>query len=666
MIQSRSYSDVDLFALARRINTPIWVYDTDFQRIAFANQAACELWGADNEACLQERDLSKDMSVTVAERLQQYQVDFFVRDAVFNETWTLYPNGVPTTVNVRFSGFEMPGGRMSMMCEVVGQNVQTTETLRSTQALLHTDVNIALFNCKGDILYKNPAAWNVLPNDNSTLEQLFLDPQDYYKCKNVWEREGESRCVTKIKTSLGEKWFDLSAKQCLDPNEGENALLITAFDVSELKKAEEIMQASKEEAESANIAKSEFLANMSHEIRTPMNGVLGMVDALSETKLDSQQKRCVEIIMQSGENLLNIINDVLDFSKIEAGKIILDPVRCNIKKTIGNIVHLFGPVATDKKLTLKFEYEDKLPEYFLADSTRLQQIVSNLIGNAIKFTKTGAVIVRVSGKVSDNIGHLNIEVEDTGIGISKHKTSSIFDKFSQAETSTTRKYGGTGLGLAISSKLASIMEGRLEVVSKLGQGSTFSFKVPLALARDKAPIVKSERSRRREPSKATETNEILKTSHAKKIDSRRIFHFLIVEDDETNRLVISSFLKNPRIRLSFAKNGREAVRSFKVQKFDLVFMDVAMPVMDGVEATEKIREYEQNAGAVHTPIICLSAHVAKDDRRKFLEAGMDDYLSKPLQRHELYKVMGNWLRLQKSKETTKSKEDIAFQKSKNV
>lgn len=643
MTSHPTYVEADPFALARRIKTPIWVYDTDHQRIAFANKAACELWGAETEACLQSRDLSKGMSKTVSERLAQYQIDFLMRDAQFNETWTLYPNDIPTTVNVIFSGFEMLDGGMAMMCEVAGQTIQKTETLRSTKALLHTDVNIALFSHDGRPLYKNTAARSILPND-TRLEQLFLVPEDYKDSQAIWEKGEESRRITKIKTSDGDKWFDLRVKQCLDPTEGEKALLITAVDVSELKKAETTMQAAKEAAESANLAKSEFLANMSHEIRTPMNGVLGMVDVLSQSKLDAQQQRCIDIISKSGENLLRIINDILDFSKIEAGRIALDPKRCNLKECIQNSVRLFSAMAAEKNLTLSFDYPKNLPMYFLADSTRIQQIISNLIGNAIKFTHSGSVTVRVDGAPKNAAYQLNIAVVDSGIGIAKSKIDTIFEKFSQAESSTTRNYGGTGLGLAISKKLALIMKGSLDISSKLGQGSTFTLKLALPLAEVATPkpylAGKNEVKRKKSQSPSNEKAKIQR--------SGKKLNVLIVEDNEINKMVLSSFLKNPRINLSYAENGRVAVKMCKTQNFDMIFMDVSMPVMGGIEATQKIRANEEQAKQARTPIICLSAHVAADDRHKFLQAGMDDYLSKPLIRNELYAILSKWLQQSKS------------------
>ena len=225
----------DPFQLARRMRTPVWVYDTDCQRVAYANIAACEIWGAQDETELRARDLAKGMSETVASRLKQYQSDFIDRDAEFTETWTIHPNGEPVTLDVVYTGFTMPDGRMAMMCEVVGAPDQTTETLRSTKALLHTDVLIALFSHDGAMLYQNPAARTLLTVANHGFENLFVDEDELQTFRKEWETRGDSRNVVQIKTSLGRGWFDVSVKRCLDAASGEQALLITAFDVSELK-----------------------------------------------------------------------------------------------------------------------------------------------------------------------------------------------------------------------------------------------------------------------------------------------------------------------------------------------------------------------------------------------------------------------------------------------
>lgn len=225
----------DPFALARRLRTPVWVYDTDRCRIAYANEAACKIWSAEDEASLKSRDLSQGMSTTVAGRLKQYQSDFVERDARFSEFWTLYPHGEPITVNVVYTGFSMPDSRMAMMCEVTGEAAETPDTLRSTEALLHTDVVIALFTAEGQPLYKNPAARNTLPGVDGGFEDIFVIRSDLDEMRASWRSHDDCRCVTKIKTMDGERWFDLSVKRCLDAATGDQALLATAFDVSELK-----------------------------------------------------------------------------------------------------------------------------------------------------------------------------------------------------------------------------------------------------------------------------------------------------------------------------------------------------------------------------------------------------------------------------------------------
>ncbi len=228
-------SSPDPFALARRLRTPVWVYDTDRRRIAYANEAACKVWSAEDEATLKSRDFSQDMSSTVAGRLKQYQSDFVERDAKFSEYWTLYPHGEPITVNVVYTGFVMPDGRMAMMCEVIGEAAETPDTLRSAEALLHTDVVIALFTAEGHPLYKNPAARNTLPGVDAGFEDIFVISSDLDEMRASWRSHDDCRRVTKIETVEGERWFDLSVKRCLDAATGDQALLVTAFDVSELK-----------------------------------------------------------------------------------------------------------------------------------------------------------------------------------------------------------------------------------------------------------------------------------------------------------------------------------------------------------------------------------------------------------------------------------------------
>ncbi len=639
----------DSFHLARRLRAPIWVYDIDACKIAFANKAGCKLWGADDEASLKTRDLSVGMSITVAERLRQYQAEFLIRDAEFSEVWTLFPNDTPVTVNVVYSGFQMAGGRMAMMVEVLGETEQPTETLRSTKALLHTDVSIALFSLDGLPLYKNPAAQKTLLSAGATLDQLFVDSTDFGILQSECEEIGASRIITKLKTKHHARWFDVSAKRCSDVKTGEKALLITASDVNELKAAEKAVLQAKDAAELANKTKSEFLANMSHEIRTPMNGVLGMVDVLTRTELDEKQKHCTDIILKSGNNLLAIINDILDCSNLEAGKTTLKPVLCNLKEIITECLDLYRPSALKKNLSIDFNYGPEVPEFFIADLGHMQQILSNIISNAIKFTPEGSVSIDVFGEMETDSANMKIVIKDTGIGIAKDKIDKVFDKFTQAESSKTRNYGGTGLGLAISRGLAEVMGGNLTATSTLGDGASFTLRLPLKLAK--------KTSARLTPAaaKLTENKVPMSQTHTVSKGDAPLtvrLNILVVEDDEFNRIAVSGLLKHPQINITFAQNGEDAIKIFKVKKFDLIFMDVSMPVMDGITATHFIRKLEEDYALKRTPIICLTAHSMEGEKDIFLKSGMDDYITKPVQKANLLRVISKWIKLSRSASQT--------------
>jgi len=404
-------------------------------------------------------------------------------------------------------------------------------------------------------------------------------------------------------------------------------------------------------ASAANKAKTEFLANMSHEIRTPLNGVLGMLDVLRRTPLTEQQFEYTDIIDKSGNNLLTILSDILDLSKIESGKEIFRHAPCDLKNLIQETVTLFAASASEKNLDISFDYDPNLPNYFVTDINRIRQILSNLIGNAIKFTPEGHVSVNVTGQTEGNYTNVEISVEDTGIGIGQGKLDVIFEKFTQAENSTTRSFGGTGLGLTISRKLAQALGGEIRVASKLGRGTTFSIHLPLRAAEkpeftnlDQLPPVDDDAEL---PTLKPKLAPV-KTDKSSMVPGTML-SFLIVEDDQYNTEVLKSFLQHPKIQITVAENGLEAVNLHRYQEFDVIFMDVSMPVMDGLKATKIIRENETRNNRYRTPIICLTAHVMEDDREKFLVSGMDDYVPKPLNRNELLKVTSKWLKIAKVK-----------------
>lgn len=404
---------------------------------------------------------------------------------------------------------------------------------------------------------------------------------------------------------------------------GKNVILSICRDITErrraqlnLLKSQKVLMRAKEEAEAANRAKSEFLANMSHEIRTPINGITGMIDLTLMSQLDESQKDNLKAAKNCADSLLRIINDILDYSKLEAGKFKIMKFNFDIRSILEEIINIHRIHAKNKGLALKYSLAEDIPDRLFGDFNRLQQVLNNLINNAIKFTDTGEITVKVSmeGTTQESI-KLLFSVSDTGIGISQGDIKKLFKSFNQLDGSLTKKYNGTGLGLVISKQLVEMMGGSIWVNSEAGKGSSFCFQIPFQPAE----------------------NDVLPVKNIRAYESRNTYDILLAEDDIINQTFLSGMLTKKGHRVTVANNGLEAFQAYLSSKFDIILMDILMPVMDGVEAYRLIREQEPQKG--HIPVIALTAFALIGDREKYLGMGMDEYIGKPVKIDDLLYLM---------------------------
>ncbi len=430
-------------------------------------------------------------------------------------------------------------------------------------------------------------------------------------------------------TKNGEQLWIASNLAAVKNDQGEIIGLVgISWDITQARTYQNQLETAKDQAEEGTRAKSEFLANMSHEIRTPLNGIIGMSHILSNTELTEKQQEFVHILISSGDTLLSLINDILDFSKIEAGKIDFEEKDFELNTIIKDVYNVLSLKAEEKSLLFSFEPDNKIPQRFNGDEYRLKQVILNLTNNAIKFTDQGFVKVMINHLGSSKGYHeLKFTVKDSGIGIPKDRLDQLFNAFTQVDASMTKAYGGTGLGLTISKKLVGMMEGKMGVESKLGQGSSFWFTVKLKYPENKtsADIIETEN-----PSQQSMLDENLVV--------------LLAEDNLVNQKIASYNLKQLGYRVEIANNGQEAIEKFKENEYNFILMDIQMPVMNGHDATKEIRRLEEEmAGRKHTPIIALTANAMRGDMERCFAVGMDAYLSKPFKSADLMNVLKEYI-----------------------
>ncbi len=525
-------------------------------------------------------------------------------------------------------------GNLSITRDFTKRKKSEEELKKLSTAVEQSPASIIITNVDGNIEYVNPeferlTGYRLHEVINATPRILKSGKVAAEVYANLWQTITQGkiwRGELQNKKKSGELYW-VVASICPIKNDTDEVTHFISVNenISLLKHREDELRNAKESAEAANQAKSEFLANMSHEIRTPMNAIIGLGHLLQESNLTEQQHNDLSKLQLASDQLLNIINDILDFSKIEAGKLKIESTSFHIKDLIKNLMSLADTLAQKNNLKLNSSVPDEIPCPLTGDPLRLNQILTNLVSNAIKFTPQGSVTmdIKILKKKTDNI-QLQFMVEDTGIGIPKEQQEKLFQPFTQADTSHTRKYGGTGLGLTISKQLVEMMGGEIWVESQTGKGSKFYFSLSFGLPTENMPTPPLA-------SHTLPTQPLLKSGGV---------HILLVEDDALNQVVAQRLLESYGVSVTLAKNGHEAVKAVKSRSFDLVLMDIQMPEMNGYQATIEIRKDKQ---LKDLPIIAMTANAMADEHEKCLAAGMNGHFSKPFKPDDLKQLLTQWI-----------------------
>jgi PAS domain S-box-containing protein len=564
-------------------------------------------------------ELARAIRAMLKGQAAEYHVEHRVHDAAGDWRWILSRGRVSE---------RDPAGRAR---RVAGTNVDITRRKSAEEALRESEAQMRMVADNVPVLIAFYDARHVLRFANRSYAALFGKEVDEIlgtsaagligepvmrQIAHVLERvlRGEAATCERLHGEApGQRHLKVSFVPEREPDGSVGGYVVLIDDITEHRRREEELQRAQARAEAASRAKSAFLANMSHEIRTPMNGILGMTELLLASRLDEEQREYLGMVKSSADALLAIINDILDLSKIEAGKMTLERVAFSLRECLGQVLRSEGLRAREKGLALRAEIAPQVPDALFGDPLRLRQILLNLVSNALKFTRAGYVAVRAVAEPQSEAVLLRLSVEDSGIGIAPDKQAAIFDSFTQAEASTGREFGGTGLGLSICRRLAAMMGGRLELQSEPGRGSVFTFQARFDLAPPAAAGAPLEAAPQA-------------PGAAPRLAGLRV---LLAEDNPVNQRLALKLLERLGCTVGLASNGAEAVRLYGSADWDAVLMDVQMPLMDGFQATAQIRALEASRGC-RIPVIALTAHALQGDREQCLAAGMDGYLTKPV------------------------------------
>jgi signal transduction histidine kinase/CheY-like chemotaxis protein len=554
------------------------------------------------------------------------------------------PSGIRDSATISALGLMCLAGAYLSMALFVGSRARYEELLRQSEAFARTTVDalpahIAIVDSSGTIVSTNNS-WRELAKKAGIDPVLVSDGANYLaECDRAAARGCADAAVMgrairdilvgkqsdfTLEYPFGEadarEWYQVRVS--VFPNDRNACACVAHENITARKLAEERLENARQEAESANSAKSAFIANISHEIRTPMNAILGYADMLLGPDNSAEERlNCVQVIRRNGEHLLAIINDILDISKVEACRMSAEQIPCELPQLIADVIALTNPRAAEKGLKFEVTFDEVIPRTVQTDPVRVKQVLVNLVGNAIKFTSAGSVRLHVSQEVSYFTQNIRFSVTDTGIGMTPAQVARLFQPFMQGDASTTRKFGGTGLGLTISKRLAQILGGDIEVQSEEGAGSTFSFWINGGMREGVKLIRNLTQEQLSIPDLATSS---------KGREVRLEGTVLLVEDGEDNQRLLTAFLEHAGMKVTLAVNGEIAVKRALEGSFDLILMDMQMPVMDGYRATGELRKLGYTK-----PIVALTAHAMAEDRLKCLQAGCTEYMSKPVDRLKL-------------------------------